>query len=85
MDQLIILVARLWVIEVSNLGGLISEIDPREDWQDQVSGGLVLIIYVCPIIYTERYSASSTKLKFISITQERQLFPKQWSQNSTFH
>lgn len=78
------LVAGLWVIEVSDLGGLINEFDPREDRQDRVSGCLVLIIYVCPIIHTEMYSASSSKLKFINITQQTQEFPGQLSQNITF-
>lgn len=41
MDELIILVARLWGIEVSDLGGLINEFDTKEDRQDQVSGCLV--------------------------------------------
>lgn len=74
MDLLIIVEARLWVIEVSDLGGLINESDTREDWQDQVSGCLVLIIYVLPIIHRERYSASSSKLKFINIAQQTQEF-----------
>lgn len=85
MDQLIILVAGLWVIEVSDLGGLINESDPREDQRDQVSGCLVLIIYACPIIHREWYSASSSKLRFINITQQMQVFPGQLSQNRTSH
>lgn len=78
------LVAGLWVIEVSDLGRLINEFDPREKWQDQVSGCLVLIIYACLIIHREMYSASSSKLRFINITQQTQLFPGQLSQNITF-
>lgn len=74
MDQLIILVARLWVIKVSDLGGLINECDPKKARQDQVSGCLILIIYVCPIIHKERYRASSFKLKFINITQQSRCF-----------
>lgn len=73
-DQLIILVARLWVIKVSDLGGLINEFDPKEAWQDRVSGCLVLIIYACPIIHGEKYRASSSNLKFINITQQSRCF-----------
>lgn len=83
MDQWIILVAGLWVIEVTDLGGLINEFDPRDDWHDQVSGCLVLIIYVCPIIHTEMYSASSSKFRFINIKQQTWVFPGQLSQNIT--
>lgn len=74
MDQLIILGARLWIIKVSDLGGLINEFDPKEGWQDQVSGCLVLIIYACPIIHRERYRASSSKFRFINITQQSRCF-----------
>lgn len=35
MDQLINLVAGLRVIEVSDLGELINEFDPRDHWQDE--------------------------------------------------
>ena len=85
MDQLIILVARLWGIEVSDLGGLINECDTKEDWQDQVSGCLVLSIYVFPITRRERYRANSSRLKFISVAQQTQVFPGQLSQDSTDH
>lgn len=68
MNQLISLVAKLWVIKVSDLGGLINEFDPREDWRDQVSGCLVLIIYGRPIIHRERHGASSSKPAGVSRT-----------------
>lgn len=84
MDQLIILVARLWGIEVSDLGGLINEFDTKDDRQDQVSGCVVLSIYVFRIIRRERYKANSSKLKFISVAQQTQMFPG-LSQDSTDH
>ena len=85
MDQLIILVARLQGIEVGKLGVLIKESDTKEDWQDQVSGCLVLIIYVFPIIHKERQTARSSKLKFINIAQQILVFPGKLSQNSADH
>lgn len=85
MDELIILVARLWGIEVSDLGGLINEFDTKEDRQDQVSGCFVWSIYVLRIIRRERYRANSSKLKFIIVAQQTQVFPGQLSQDSTDH
>ena len=70
---------------MGNLGGLINEFDTKEDWQDQVSGCLVLIIYVFPIIHRERDSARSSKLKFINIAQQTHVFPGKLSQNSADH
>ena len=70
---------------MGNLGGLINEFDTKEDWQDQVSGCIVLIIYVFPIIHRERDSARSSKLKFINIAQQTQVFPGKLSQNSADH